>query len=254
MKKTKLLILLISFAFSLAGCGSKEAKTTQGPVEINVLIDNEEIEFEESSSEEETEVVPETPVKFECMDEIKNASPDSGLVQIDDMLLQYGATGAELFETINQSECEYTFEGNENQLVPAGDYEMVRFKKNGENYFCISLKNSGTETIELKDCISDDIYALEASMGNFYYAGVSCETQTYSSIKESMSDYEAAREFSGYNSRGDKRLAVLYKIPDSTHVGRGEELYLYYIFDVTTNEISSFMICDYKGSDSSLPW
>lgn len=91
MKKTKLLILLISFAFSLAGCGSKEAKTTQGPVEINVLIDNEEIEFEESSSEEETEVVPETPVKFECMDEIKNASPDSGLVQIDDMLLQYGA-------------------------------------------------------------------------------------------------------------------------------------------------------------------
>lgn len=254
MKRKKLLILLISFAFSLAGCGSKKAETTQGSVEINVLIDGEEIEFEESSSEEETEVVPETPVKFECMDEIKNASPDSGLVQIDDMLLQYGATGAELFEAINQSECEYTFEGNENQLVPAGDYEMVRFKKNGEYYFSISLKNTGTETIELKDCISDDIYALNASMGNFYYAGVNCETQTYSSIKESMGDYEATREFTGYDSRGDKRLAVLYKIPDSANIGRGEDIYIYYIFDVTTNELSSFMICDYKGSDSSLPW
>ncbi len=253
MKRKKLLILLISFAFSLAGCGSKKAETTQGPVEINVLINGEEIEFEESSSEEETEVVPETPVKFECMDEIKNASPDSGLVQIDDMLLQYGATGAELFEAINQSECEYTFEGNENQLVPAGKTEMIYFKKNGESYFGIRFVNSGTETAELKECVIDIISVKKASKGNVYYAGASGEIETYSSVKEIMSDYESAREFTDWDSRGDKRLAVLYKIPDSNDIvdSYEDELYIFYIFDSSTNELNSFMICAYNNS--SLP-
>ncbi len=255
MRNKMIIILLFAFVMCLAGCGSKEAETTQGPVEINVLIDGEEIEFEESSSEEETEVVPETPVKYECLDEIKNASPDSGLVQIDDMLLQYGATGAELFEAINQSECEYTFEGNENQLVPAGKTEMLRFKKNGENYFCIRLKNPGTDTAELKDCISDDISALKASKGNVYYAGASGEIQTYSSIKDSMSDYESAREFTGYDYKDNKRLAVLYRIPDSNNIVDSfeDELFIYYIFDSNTNELSSLVICDYK-IDTSLPW
>lgn len=255
MRKQKLLIVLMSLAFGLAGCGSKEAETTQGPVEISVLIDNEEVELEESSSEEEAEAVPETPVKFECLDEIKNASPDSGLVQIDDMLLQYGATGAELFEAINQSECEYTFEGNENQLVPAGKTEMIYFKKNGESYFGIRLVNHGAETAELKECVIDIISALKASKGNAYYAGAGGEMETYSTVKEIMREYESAREFTGYDSRDNKRLAVLYRIPDSNDIvdSYEDELFIYYIFDSNTNELSSFEICDCK-LDSFLPW
>lgn len=248
-------MLLFAFVICLTGCGSKE-EIPQGPVEVSVLINSEKDDIEEESLEDESEVVPEAPVKFDCLDEIKAASPDSGLIQIDDMILQYGSTGAEVFEAVSQSECEYTAEYNENQLVPAGDTEMVRFKKNGKTYFTVSLKNFGSETIELKDCISDDISALNASKGNVYYAGASGETETYSSVKEIMSDYEPQREFAGNDSRDNKRLAILYKISDINGITHnyGNELYIYYIFDSDTNELSSFMICDYKGSDFSLPW
>ena len=256
MRKQNILVLMAVSIICLAGCGRKKDETPQGPIEVNVLINTDKDDFEESSSEEELRIVPETPIKFDCLDEIKTASPDSGLIQIDDMILQYGSTGAELFEAINQSECEYTFECNENQLVPAGDTEMVRFKKNGETYFTVSLRNFGSETIELRDCISDDISALNASKGNVYYAGASGETETYSSVKEIMSDYEPEREFTGNDSKYNKRLAVLYKISDINGITHnyGNELYIYYIFDSDTNELSSFMICDYKGSDFSLPW
>lgn len=253
MKKQKIVILIIASIIYLTGCGRKEEEITQGPVEIDVLINKEDPE--EMSSENEEEIVPETPVKFDCFDEIKNASPDSGLVQIDDMILQYGATGAELFEAINQSECEYTFECNENQLVPGKDAEMVYFHKNGESYFGIRFDNIGTETVELKDCVIDIICIFETAKENVYYAGASGEIETYSSVKEIMSNYEPEREYTNHKSGDDKRLAVLYKIPDSSNIVDSfeDELYIYYIFDANTSELNSFQIvitvsiCRFRG-------
>lgn len=254
MRKQKIIILLAAFVICLAGCGSKETETTQGPIEIDVLVNNDKRDAEENDSEDDTEIVPETPIKFDCFDEIKEASPDSGLVQIDDMILQYGSTGAELFEAINQSECEYTAEYNENQLVPAGEFEDIFFKKNGENYFRVSLKNFGAETIELKDCITDIISASKASKGNIYYAGANGETMTYNTVKEIMGNYEPEREFTRNDSMNNKRLAILYIIPDNKGIAQRDELYIYFIFDINTNELSSFWMCDYNGSTSSLPW
>lgn len=253
MRNKMIIMLLFAFVICLTGCGSKE-EIPQGPVEVSVLINSEKDDIEEESLEDESEVVPEAPVKFDCLDEIKAASPDSGLIQIDDMILQYGSTGAEVFEAVSQSECEYTAEYNENQLIPAGECEMVYFKKNGESYFSIRLQNMGSETIELKDCVIDIISALKASKGNIYYAGASGEVATYSAVKEIMSDYESEREFSGHDSRDNKRLAVLYKIPDSNDIVNSFEdiLYIYYIFDSNTNELNSIMICDYDNS--GIPW
>ena len=214
MRKQNILVLMAVSIICLAGCGRKKDETPQGPIEVNVLINTDKDDFEESSSEEELRIVPETPIKFDCLDEIKTASPDSGLIQIDDMILQYGSTGAELFEAINQSECEYTFECNENQLVPAGKTEMIYFEKNSESYFGIRFKNLESETVGLKDCIIDIISA----KGNVYYAGASGEVETYSTVKEIMSNYEPEREFTGNDSWGNKRLAVLYKVPDSNDI------------------------------------
>lgn len=258
MRKRKVVMTVITVAtvLLLTGCGSKKEEATQEPVEVelNVLVNNEQKGAEENSSEDDTEIIPDIPVKFDCLDEIKAASPDSGLIQIDDMILQYGVTGEELFEVIAQSECEYTTDYNENQLVPAGEYEMVRFKKNGENYFSISFKNFGAETTEIKNCIAEGISALNSSKGNAYYAGVYGEPVTYNSVKESMGDYEPEREFTGHDSRQNKRLAVLYIIPDSSDIAQRDELYIYFIFDSDTNELSSFWICDFEYSDFSLPW
>ena len=250
MRKNFLRILIIAIfsAICLIGCTNKEDTSnlqldndsTIVKDELDVLVNiNETSDVEENPVGEDDVTIVE-PVKYNCKEEITAASPDSGLFQIDDMIFQYGEKLSEFLAIIDKSECTYTAEYNKNQLVPAGESEQIVFCKKGEDYFSIHASNYENETIELKDCVVDIICARKASKGNIYYAGSANETITYTSIKNTLDNYEPEREYTGYDSRQNKSLAILYKIPDLKDVAKGdglflyekgENLYLYFIID-----------------------
>lgn len=248
MKNTKVVaaVLIAMLAALATGCGKQAEDNTNFKIQVDTVINREN---EEDLAEQPDEAIVEEPMKFDCMDEIKVASPNSGLVQIDDMLLQYGDKFSDIISVIEQSECTYEAEYNESSVVPAGEADEIRFKKNGETYFSIRFKNYETETIELKDCVAEGITALKSSKGNAYYAGFNKNEMTYTAVKDSMKDYEPERETFGYDSRNNKGLGVTYVIPFQE-----KEVYIYYIFDGTTNELKSFKISGHEYNDSALPW
>lgn len=248
MKKVKVMATaLIAMLTALAtGCGKQADDNTSYKIQVDTVINREN---EENQTEQSNEVIAEEPVKFDCMDEIKAASPDSGLVQIDDMLLQYGDKFSNIISVIEQSECTYEAEYNESSVVPAGERQTIRFNKNGDLYFMIGTVNRETQTIELKDCIIDFIFACKGSEGNAYYAGFNSNEMTYTTVKDSMKDYEPEKETFGYDSRNNKELGVMYAIPFQE-----SEIYIYYIFGSTLNELKTFQISYMKLVDAGWPW
>lgn len=159
--KKFLIVTLFVFAVSIAGCGKKgenvDAQTDEETlvsveVDLDTIINKDKSLDAEENIEDQLDETANEPVKFACKDEIKNASPDSGLVQIDDMLFQYGAKFSEINDQIMNSECTYDAEDyNITSVVPAGEEVTLRFNKNDDTYFMIRMKNQGTETVELGD-------------------------------------------------------------------------------------------------------
>lgn len=235
MKKRCLMIILIMM-FTFIGCGKKESDLleTEPVLEEKQTEDAAEIQTEEIAN---AEVVEEEPKFFECSEEIKTAEPQSGLVQVDDMIFQYGCTVAEVLEAINGSECTYTTESSENQLVTKNGFVQMVFKKDGEWYFEFNAKNLTEETIELKDCIINRITVHEAAKGNFYCAGVYNDENaimTYSEIKEILKDYSIYYEHEYY--RYDERvLNLAYTMESSKSLSK--ELFIFFLFDSNTGEL-----------------
>lgn len=255
MKNIKVVaaVLIAMLAALATGCGKQTDSAdvqaddnTVFKMQVDTVINREN---EEDQTEQLDEAIAEEPVKFDCMDEIKTASSDSGLVQIDDMLFQYGDKFSDIISVIEQSECAYEAEYSLSSVVPAGERQTIRFNKNGDLYFMIGAENRETQTIELKECIVDFIYACKGSEGNAYYAGFNSNEMTYTTVKDSMKDYEPEKETFGYDSRNNQELGVMYIIPFQE-----SEIYVYYIFDNTLNELKSFQLSYMKLSDAGWPW
>ncbi|MCM1144601.1 MAG: hypothetical protein NC318_04985 [Blautia sp.] len=244
MNKERLALLLsiTMIIFFLTGCGSKEEVPVDEPMPDTAM----ELNGEEQNEEADEQLLPEEPENFECLDEIKNASPDSGMVQIDDMIFQYGAKFSEILEVIEQSECTYTAdEYDENRLVlHENDWEDVAFRKNDIPYFSFRLINPETETIQLKDCVVSIITAKQASKGNVYYAGFNGEEMTYDSIKKSIKNYEPDHEYSNYDSDMNKQIEVLYIIPSdaASKVSPNSQIYVYLLFESDTGDLRALLI------------
>ena len=245
MKVQKKVIMIMLLIAVLTGCGKnkdgvevQENDNTNFKVQVDTLIDKEnDSKVEEDHAEQVEKETDDEPVKFDCMDEIKNADPDSGLVQIDDMILQYGAKCSEIISVIEQSECVYEADYNAHSVVPAGESVGLRFNKNGESYFMICVENREKETVELNDCITYSIRALNNSMGNAYYVGFGDDEMTYTTVKEAMKGYEPEKELFGSDSRGNNELGVLYTVPFQEG-----EAHLYFIFDGISNKLNKFEI------------
>ena len=149
-KKEVIIICLMIFATLLIGCGKREEKDDNTIVRAQVDSVINKDENVEDEKEQEREVIVDEPVKFDCMDEIKEASPDSGLIQIDDIIIQYGAKFSEIADAIEKSESTYEAEEyNVSSFVPAGETLGIRFYKNSKQYFIIRVLNLESETIEL---------------------------------------------------------------------------------------------------------
>lgn len=259
MKRRKTIIaVLIMSAFLLTGCGKKEENTdvqtgdkTLVRAEIDTVINRDKpLDVEEDIEEKHDETINEL-VKFECKDEIKNASSDSGLIQIDDMLFQYGAKFSEIHNEIVNSECVYVAEEyNLSSVVPVGEKLAIRFYKNDETYFMLYMENREAETIELGDCIVYGILCRENETKSTYYAGFNDEEKNYNAVKNAMKDYEPDKEIFGSSKRnGNRELGVMYTVPFQE-----DDMYLFFIFDGVTNELVSFEISSIKLIDSSWPW
>lgn len=240
----KLIILLIMLIFCMMGCGEKEDSAevqgnanTNFKVQVDTLIDKEDSEIEGDHTGQVKKEIADEPVKYDCMDEIKTADPDSGLVQIDDMILQYGARFSEIASVVEQSECVYEADYNAHSVVPAGESIGLRFNKNGESYFMICVENCEKETVELSDCITYSIRALNNSMGNAYYANFGDDEMTYTTVKEAMKGYEPEKELFGSDSQGNKELGVMYTVPFQE-----DEMHIYFIFDGISNKLNKFEI------------
>lgn len=242
MKKTIMLFIVLILVIGIVGCMQEKEETTS-----NVNVEKEEQENEENIEiEAEADMfISDEKNHYACMEDIKNASPESGLVQIDDMIFQYGASVSEAIEIIKGSKENYEFkmDYNESELVAPGDHTQIILLKDSDWYFELGVSNSTDETIQLKDCSVKNITAYGTSKGNIYYAGFNEDNDgaiTYNYVKESMNDYEVLQESSAYNSAGDKFLYVVYSIPSElTQSGR---IYIFFVFESDTGELAAFMI------------
>lgn len=253
MRKSKeiTLVLIAMMSILVTGCGKTSDNTeaqkddnTVFKMQVDPIINrDDELELDEAEEPIATE-----PVKFDCMDEIKNASPDSGLIQIDDMILQYGAKFSDIASAIEQSECAYEAEYNLSSVVPAGEELSIQVNKDDQRYFMIFVENHEEETIELKDCIIYSIRAEHAEI-NTYYAGCIDEEVTYTTVKDAMKDYDPESEIFGTGAHERKELGVRYEIPFQE-----SSMYVYFIFDGTTNKLIHLEIASRKFVDVGWPW
>lgn len=249
-KKEVIIICLMIFATLLIGCGKREEKDDNTIVRAQVDSVINKDENVEDEKEQEREVIVDEPVKFDCMDEIKEASPDSGLIQIDDIIIQYGAKFSEIADAIEKSESTYEAEEyNVSSFVPAGETLGIRFYKNSKQYFIIRVINRESETIELKDCVLYSISVLDEAIDNAYYAGFNNNEMNYSTVKDLMKDNKPKKEIFGSDTKGNKELGVMYTVPFHE-----DELHIYFIFDGVTNKLTTFELSSQKLDDVAWPW
>lgn len=255
MRKRIVIITMVMLAVSVTGCGKKvNNEDVQTDNETLVKVEVTPINNKDKSSDDEEEQLDETTnelVKFDCKDEIKNASPDSGLIQIDDMLFRYGAKFSEINDELINSKCTYSSEEyNLSSIVLAGEEVTIRFNKNDDTYFMLSMKNQEAETVELGDCIVFSILCREDSTKSIYYAGFNDEELNYNTVKDAMKDYEPDQEIFGSSKRNDsKELGVMYTIPFQK-----DDFYIFFIFDGVSNELVSFEVTSIKLLDTFWPW
>ncbi len=249
-RKKATIVCLIMLVALLIGCGKQEKKNDNNTV-VKVQVDSI-INRDENSEDvgEQEEVIADEVVKFDCMDEIKEASTDSGLIQIDDMIIQYGTKFSEIANVIEQSESSYEAEEyNVSSAVPAGETLGIRFYKNNKQYFIIRLINRESETIELKDCALYSISVLDEAIDNAYYAGFTNGEMNYSTVKDLMKENKLQKEIFGSDAKGNKELGVMYTVPFQE-----DEFHIYFIFDGVTNELITFELSSQKLDDVAWPW
>lgn len=253
-RRISLTILLAAVVMTcFVGCGKKEPGTTiaEGEIDISELIaENKTEEDKESLEESSEETLEEQIISFECMDEIREADPGSGLIQIDDVIIQYGCKISEMMEKIENSQssfgCYDDYVYNENELVLSNDSVNMLFAKDGDFYFQVQARNLTDETVSLKDCVVGRIITQKSAKGNVFYAGFDeqmGDAATYENVKNvAMKDYKLESETSesDANNLQKKYIKILYIIPNST--SQSGELWLYFVFDSDTGELSRIMM------------
>lgn len=248
-KRRILLSVILITIIALAGCGKKESEPktiAQGQIDLSDL-GTEDAAGEAEENEEAIDEIPEEQViSYECMEEIKEASPDSGLVQIDDVIIEYGCKISEMMEKIENSQSifgyydDYTY--NENELVLSNDSVSMLFAKDGDFYFQVQARNLTNETASLKDCVVGRIITEESAKGNIFYAGFNAEGDnaiTYDYVKNVvMKDYEICGETSESDPGNiQKKYIKMYYVMPYADSETGE-LWLYFVFDSATGELS----------------
>lgn len=234
-------------AINLIGC----KKNQPDNLETTVTEEPSNSEIPEDVDDNvESEDVEEESISFECMEEIKEASPESGMVQIDDMILQYGCKVSDVIDIIEDSQSAFVTEDyKENELVASSYPILIVYKKNEENYFGIVAENTSKETKSLKECTVTRIDSYNASKGNVFIAGFNGENNgiiTYDFIKNLMSNYEVIMEASEIDSwEGDaaiRQINLTYSVPSDLSVEG--ILRMEFIFESDTGELKTFKISD----------
>ena len=214
-----LAILLLILIANLIGCKREQPDS----LDTAVREETSNSEIPENTEDNTENEVIEEPVSFECLEEIKTASPESGLVQVDDMLLQYGCKVSDVIEVIENSKSsfEYINDYNENELVIQGDSADIILIKNNDWYLSLQARNLTDGTIALKDCIVGRIITEKAAKGNVFYSGFNenmGDIPTYEYIKNNvMIDYEISYEFTEHDEHDDlkKYVAEVYILPNN---------------------------------------
>ncbi len=239
-------ILLFTLAINLIGCKKEQPEN----LEVAVTEETSNSEISENIEDNAENEDLEEPVSFECLEEIKTASPESGLIQVDDMILQYGCKVSDVIDIIADSQSNFATEDyNESELVPSNYPVLIVYKKNGENYFGIVAENTTQETKSLKDCTVTRIDTYNASKGNVFCAGFNGENNdivTYDYIKNMMNNYEIIMEASEVDSwEGDvaiRQINLTYSIPSELSIEG--ILRMEFIFESDTGELKTIKISD----------
>lgn len=190
MKKLLLSILTLCLAFSLVACGDKTV--TEADIETWDEEDFEkaleELDDTIASDNEETEEIniPESK-SYDAKQEIIDADWDSGLVQINDKLVQFPlylsdwvALGFD-YELVTKSK-DYLFAQN--------DRDMVRLLVNGEQFCCYSFikTTEGFETIDAINPIIEETGLLATAPKNYsiFFPGGLTFGDPYQNIEEAL--------------------------------------------------------------------
>lgn len=204
-------------------------------------LESMETTIETTETLEEDSV--EEQVTYECSDEIKAAAPESGMVQIDDMVFTYGSNLSEAISIVDNSLSSFDESDgyNEDKLVLPGDVDYVVFHKNNEAYFELAVKNLSDDTIPLRDCIIIRIISYKASKGNIFYAGFDKKEDaiTYDYVRTLMNAYEF-KESTYYDKDNNEIISIIYVIP--SEVSDSNELWICFRCESDSGELQSLVI------------
>lgn len=206
--------------------------------------------IDEASEVVEEDNAEEQVAYYECSDEIKAATPESGMVQIDDMVFTYGSKLSEAISIVDNSLSSFEIMNDykEDKLVLSKDIDYVVFHKNNEAYFRLTVKNLSNDTVSLKDCTIVRIISYKAAEGNIFYAGFDNKDDSikYDYVKTVMNENEIAQESSFYDKNNNKVISIIYTI--SSKISETGELWVCFIFESNSGELQELEI-----SEISLP-
>lgn len=228
MKKWASIFLCCSLVIGFVGCGDEKPKDVYDVTEEDVEEVVAELEEEYQKSLEEPTETEETELSFteyEPLDEIKNASLESGNIQFFDTVYPYiyVITVDEAVAKIlaNASTTLYT-DYNSDKIVPAGAEGYLYFSTSEDvdsnHDYYLSYTNSADETCALKDCEMKSFsynYGYGEDDKVFYYPGgyrkdgygVSVYTDFVENLK--VQGYEYSEK------AADDEITVFFAVPDA---------------------------------------
>ena len=181
------------------GCGNAVKTDAEIETEIESEIESK-VEIEVDIKNEEStykEIIRDTREKgfndynFEPMEEIVNATIYEGKIQIGDVVVRQTELVQELFFDLENSEVEWNYEYEPNQLIVSKEGLKIDIRCNDSVVFSFEAKNFTDDTITLKDCVVRDVDIDSRMDTNIFYGnGYGIDGKNVPSYIEYMDMYE----------------------------------------------------------------
>jgi hypothetical protein len=241
---TKIVITVFTVGLLITGCGEKQSEygndadgTSATMTDTEIIENDTELQSVQEDSNHK---------KFECLQEIKDASIDSGKVQIDDMVFTICGSMDNVFDALDKSECTYEYDYLPESIVAQNDSIQLILKKNSVEYCIINAHNYNDTTCKLSECTVVCIQPRKASYENAYFSGGFSSGDTYDDIIKQFEKFELVKED---NNPIDNEYEAIYRLNFSKdhRSSKDKGSYIYMFFNNGTMELKYWIIMDGYG-------
>ena len=174
------------------------------------------------SSETENEPDKEPLAEFEKADIWDEATPSDRFVQIGDVVYVPGIKVSDFIALVESSSIDYQYEYNPDKLAVSSDIEILRFTRDGEEWFEIYTVNVEKEARKLADNVVCRIVILNARPyvrvldGRLFDEFIGLEYAELKNIFENdLGDFFGDRKEFDWQAGGEECIKVTYVLSNS---------------------------------------